>query len=34
MNVLWKQKKAFMKDLLDAYGRFLKPATGQPLQPY
>jgi len=26
MNILWKQKKAFMKDLLDAYPK-PKPAT-------
>ena len=26
MNILWKQKKAFMKDLLDAYDE-PKPAT-------
>ena len=26
MNALWKQKKAFMKDLLDAYQE-PKPAT-------
>jgi len=26
MNILWKQKKAFMKDLLDAYAE-PKPAT-------
>ena len=26
MNILWKQKKAFMKDLLDAYSE-PKPAT-------
>ncbi len=26
MNILWKQKKAFMKDLLDAYAK-PKPAT-------